>query len=359
MKKQPDRVDPGSLVRPGVRNASAYHVDQFPCEVVLDANESPYPPPAKIRERLWVVMAGTAFNRYPDMETSLLRNAIASKEGVDAAETMPGNGSDEIVQSLVIALGEPGARILTPSPTFSMYRAIAAFHGVDTIEAPLNEDWTLDTETTIRLASDQSPSIVFLASPNNPTGVRYDRADVESIADACGGVVVVDEAYVDFSSEPVGAMFRDRPNVVILKTLSKIGLAALRLGYMMADRRLIEQVNKVRLPFNINSVTQAVVVEALKYWEAFTPLFREITRERERVFKGLESITGVDPFPSEANFILMRISSDPALVFDSLIRKSVRVRWFKGADRVGDCFRVTIGSPAENDRFLTALRQSL
>ncbi len=352
-------MDPDNLIRSRIKELTAYKVDQTPCPILLDNKESPYPLPDKLLERVWVVMAGAALNRYPDMEAAYLKSAIAKKEGASENEILLGNGSDEIIQSLVISLCDPGSKILVPSPTFSMYRNIAFYLNVDTVEAPLKDDWSLDTDNTISLIGQTAPKIIFIASPNSPTGVKYSRDDIDAVIDAAPGLVVIDEAYIDYSKEPVGLLYRDRPNVVILRTLSKTGLAALRLGYMMADTKLTAQVNKVRLPYNINSVSQAASAEVLKSWGELSPMFDAVIKERDRVFGELKSIDGAKPYPSEANFTLMKIDKGAGDVYDKLIKAGIRVRRFKGHERLGGCFQVTVGTPDENSQFLSALRSAL
>ena len=351
--------NPAALARPRIRDISAYHVEQTSCDVILDANESPYPPPPELHERLMVVMAGTMLNRYPDMEVTLLRRSLARKEGVDESEILPSNGSDEAIQALIAALCDPGDRVLTPSPTFSMYRVIANYLNVDCVETPLANDWSLDVDQMVKDIARTQPKIVFIAAPNNPTGARYPDEAVRAIIEASPGAVVVDEAYIDYAARPYGLLFRDRPNVLILRTLSKVGFAALRLGYLMGDRRLLAEVNKTRLPYNINSVTQAVAAEAVNSWGLLEPSFKAVVAERERMAARLASMPGVSPFPSQANFILMRIAGDVEGAFASLLRAGVRVRWFKGVARLDDCLRVTVGTARENDRFLAALEAAL
>ncbi|MBI4829444.1 MAG: histidinol-phosphate transaminase [Nitrospinae bacterium] len=359
MDKTKRPSDPAALARSRVRDILAYHVEQTPSEVILDANESPYPPPPELHERLMVIMAGTALNRYPDMEATLLRRALARKDGVDEHEILPGNGSDEAIQSLIAALCDPGDRVLTPTPTFSMYRIIANWLNVECVETPLGNDWSLDVERVIDDIARARPKIVFIATPNNPTGARYPDEAVKAVIEASPGAVVVDEAYIDYAARPYGLLFRDRPNVLILRTLSKVGFAALRLGYLMGDRRLLAEVNKTRLPYNINSVTQAAAAEAANSWSLVAPSFKAVAAERERMAARLAAIPGVTAFPSQANFILMRIARGAEDMFNTLLREGVRVRWFKGAARLDDCFRVTVGTPLENDRFLAALETAM
>ncbi|MBF0635148.1 MAG: histidinol-phosphate transaminase [Nitrospinae bacterium] len=349
-------TSPAAFIRRRIADVSAYHVEPYPVEVILDANESPYPPPPALAGRLRKIMDDVAFNRYPDMNAHALRRAIAKMEGVDEAEILLGNGSDEIISYLIQATLDPGGWILTPTPTFSMYKHIAHCLNVETAEVPLLDDWSVDVDRTLKVIAEKKPGVIFLASPNNPTGACVSPSALTAIIESAPGLVIVDEAYVDFADSSVGPLFRKRPNVVILKTLSKAGFAALRLGYMMADRQLVNEVNKTRLPYNINSLTQALATEVVSGWSELLPLFSEIKKERERMFANLASIPFMKPYPSQANFILAQVNKDVETVFGSLLKNGVRVRWFKGSARLGDFFRITIGSPAENDRFINSLK---
>lgn len=349
-------MNPETFIRRRIADVCAYHVEPYPADVILDANESPYPPPPALAGRLQKIMGEVAFNRYPDMNAVTLRRAIAKMEGVDETEILLGNGSDEIISFLIQATLDPGGWILTPSPTFSMYKHTAHCLNVETAEIPLLNDWSLDVAKTLNEIENKKPGVIFLASPNNPTGACVSPSALSAIIEAAPGLVVVDEAYVDFADYSVGPLFRERPNVVVLKTLSKAGFAAIRLGYMMADRRLALGVNKTRLPYNINSLTQALATEVVNSWGELLPLFGEIKKERERLFTALAAIPFMEPYPSQANFILARVKKDVETVFGSLLKNGVRVRWFKGSARLGDFFRITIGSPAENDKLVNSLK---
>ena len=354
-------MDPLSLIRPKIRAMKAYSIDHTPSPVILDANEAPFTPPRKLLERMLVVMAGTPLNRYPDMEALALRGAIAQKDGAAVEETLLGNGSDELIFYLIQAMMEPGERILVPTPTFVMYDVIARSLNMETVTAPLRPDWSLDLDLTLARIKETSPKIIFLASPNNPTGRRYPAEEVNAIIQAAPGAVVVDEAYIDFSQAgPYGLLYKKHPNVIIMRTLSKMGLAALRLGYILADRAVIENVNKTRLPYNVNAMTQAAAGEAVRHWDEFVPLFRGVMEEREKMQSALAAVQGIEFWPSDANFIFMRIKNGAAeKVFKSILADGVRVRWFKGHPVAGDCFRVTIGAPAENATFLAAIKKAL
>ncbi len=351
-------MNPSDFVRSCVKKLSAYHVDPVPADVVLDANESSYALPPKLHERLVVLMAGTELNRYPDPDATYLKRAIAKKEGAGEDEILLGNGSDEVIQTLISAVCDPGDKILVMAPTFSMYKQIATYLNVETTEVPLNEKADLDYHEVLGAIDEFEPKIIFIATPNNPTGGNMHRDSMAAIMNFADGLVVIDEAYVDYSDKTAALLYQERPNVAVLKTLSKVGMAAIRLGYMMADKRLIEEVNKTRLPYNINSLTQAVATELLKNWDQLKPIFDKTKKERKRVMTSLCNANGITPNTSDANFIFFKYDGDPEKFFNSLIENGVRIRWFKGNPELNNCFRVTIGRPEENDRFISALEKS-
>lgn len=351
-------MNPSDFARSIVKKLSAYHVEPVLADVVLDANESSYPLPPKLHERLVVLMAGTELNRYPDPDATYLKRAIAKKEGANEDEILLGNGSDEVIQMLIATACNPGDKILTTAPTFSMYKQIATYLNVETVEVPLNEKGDLDHHEALGTIDEHEPKIIFIATPNNPTGGNIHRDTMAAIMNFTDGLVVLDEAYVDYSDKTAALLYQERPNVAILKTLSKVGMAAIRLGYMMADKRLIEEVNKIRLPYNINSITQAVATELIKNWDQLKPGLDRTKKERKRVMAVLQNINGIAPNHSDANFIFFKYDGDPEKFFDSLIKNGVRIRWFKGHPQLHDCFRVTIGKPEENDRFISALEKS-
>ncbi len=359
MNKKNDYKDVQSIVRPNIRETVAYHVEQVPCPVVLDANESPYSLSEKFGERLYEIIASTELNRYPDINGTALREVVANKEAAEPNEILFGNGSDEIIQTIISTFCNPGDSVLMPTPTFVMYSSIAKILSADCVEVPLQEDWTLNMDSFLDNISKSNPKVVFIASPNNPTGKQYSIEQIEHIANNCNGIVVIDEAYVDYAPFSVDKIYRSLPNIIVLKTLSKVGLAAIRLGYMLGDINLVEHINKVRLPYNINSVTQSVAIEAIKSWDEIMSQVTLVINERDRAYKILKTVEKVDPVPSSANFILMKIKSDISGTYKGLLDNGIRVRWFKNMPKLGDFFRVTIGKPADKDRFLWALRESV
>lgn len=335
------------LVKKDVAVLQAYSAKEIPCRIKLDANESPYGFSSAIK-----TTGRIETNRYPDPEAKTLRRLLAKDLGVAVENILQGNGSDELIYYLVTAFGGP---VLFPVPTFSMYGIISQALGEKRIAVPLDSEFDLDTAKILALIKKERPKLIFLSSPNNPTGNCFSADRILKIINASKGVVVVDEAYQPFASkEGFLPLLADYKNLVIMRTLSKIGLASLRLGYLIADPEILSEVNKVRLPFNVNSFSQTIAVAALKQKKQLRAAVNMVAAERDRLMDAMEQIMGVRPFPSEANFILFQVD-DPDRVYKGLLGNGVLVRNIK--DVVRGCLRVTVGTPKENRAFLTALRE--
>jgi len=340
-------MDIRRLVKKEVASLRAYQAKEISCRVKLDANESPY----GFQDALKAV-AKILTNRYPDPEAKMLKAVLAKNLGVKPQNLLQGNGSDELIYYLIATFGGP---VLYPVPTFSMYGIISQVLGEKKKEIPLDRDFDIDLDRMMAALRKEKPKIVFLSSPNNPTGNCFSSEKILKIIGESKGIVVVDEAYQPFSSEKgFVPLLRDYKNLVIMRTLSKIGLAALRFGFLIADEEIIDEVNKVRLPFNVNALSQAVAIEALKKKKALKAAIQAIAAERDRMISAMESIMGVTPFPSEANFILFRVK-DPHKVYSRLLEKGILVRNI--SDAVAGCLRVTVGTPKENVLFLKALEK--
>lgn len=347
-------MDIQKLVRPNIRSLSAYKAKEIPCKVKLDANESPYG-----FKELLNKTSTLQTNRYPDPEAKALKELIARHLGVKPENILQGNGSDELIYYLITTFGGP---VLYPTPTFSMYGIITQAIGEKRIGIPLDEEFDLNLKEILKAIKKERPKLIFLSSPNNPTGNCFSSDRILKIIDLTSSpvtrhpsLVVVDEAYQPFSSKKgLLPLLKDYKNLVIMRTLSKIGLAGLRVGFLIADKEIINEVNKVRLPFNLNSLSQAIAVEALKDKKTLQSHINAIVSEREILFNEMEKISGMQPYPSEANFILFKVNN-PDRVYKSLLRKGVLVRNMKGV--VDGCLRVTIGTPAENKVFLNTFKK--
>ncbi|WP_333655514.1 histidinol-phosphate transaminase [Dissulfurispira sp.] len=342
-------IDFSKLARPNIRSLKPYEAKEIPCKVKLDANESPYcidtAPDKKILQRL---------NRYPDPEAKELKKTSSKNLKIKPDNILMGNGSDELIYYLITTFGGP---VLYPVPTFSMYGIISQALGEKNIGIPLNKDFDLDIDKMLAAIKKYNPKLIFLSSPNNPTGNCFSAESILKIIEASKGIVVVDEAYQPFSSEKgFLPLLKDYKNLAILRTLSKTGFASLRVGFLIADEGLINEVNKVRLPFNLNSVSQSMALEAFKNKDVIESQIKNITSERERLFEELSKINNVSPYPSEANFILFKTKNANA-VYQRLIKQGVLVRNIGSV--IKDSLRVTIGTPEENELFLKALKKSV
>src|SRR4030043_557572 len=342
-------MDIKKFVRPNIRSLSGYKAKDIPCRVKLDANESPYG--FKIDAD---ISKSIKTNRYPDPGARSLKNIISKIFKIKSDNILVGNGSDELIYYLITTFGGP---VLYPIPTFSMYGIITQAIGEKRIEIPLDEEFDLDLEKILKAIKIQKPKLIFLSSPNNPTGNCFSSERMLRIIGSTSSlsIVVVDEAYPPFASDKgFKPLLKDFENLVIMRTLSKIGLAGLRVGFLIANKKIINEVNKVRLPFNLNSLSQAIAVEALKDKKTLQSHINAIVSEREKLFNEMEKISGMQPYPSEANFILFRVSNSDR-VYKSLLRKGVLVRNMKGV--VDSCLRGTVGTPGENKIFFNPFKK--
>ncbi len=336
---------------------SAYEAKNIPCRIKLDANESPYNLSSEDMDIVRNSLSSLEFNRYPDPQARKLRAVLARRYKVKQSQILLGNGSDELISMLIACFGGP---VLYPVPTFSMYGIIAKAAGRRQVEVKLDNDFDIDTGRMLADIKRVNPKLVFLSSPNNPTGNCFSSERVLGIAKTAPGVVVVDEAYQPFARS-LGSnvrrgflpLLKDYRNMVILRTLSKVGLASLRLGIMIASEEIIAEVNKVRLPFNINTLSQEVAIKLLSGKDSSAKAVKLIVKERERMFEEIAEVDGVVAFPSDANFILFKLE-DPNMVYNRLLKKGILVR---NLDKViKGCLRVTVGTPQENSAFIEALR---
>jgi histidinol-phosphate aminotransferase len=339
------------IIRKNIGSLSAYQAKEIPCKVKLDANESPFG--FRITQK---IIQSIQTNRYPDPEAKSLKKAIAKDLKIRPENMLQGNGSDELIYYLITTFGGP---VLYPVPTFSMYGIIA--HAIDEKRIPVSLDhaFDLDLKKILLKIRKNKPKLIFLSSPNNPTGNCFSADRMLTIIEAAANtsIVVVDEAYQPFASERgFVPMLRDYEHLAIMRTLSKIGLAGLRVGFLIACEEIIQEVNKVRLPFNLNSISQTVALEAMNNKTLLRRNIQTIISERGRLFRELSMIKGIMPYPSEANFILFRVA-EPDRVYENLLKRGVLVRNMKGV--VDGCLRVTVGTPEENRMFIKSLKSVL
>jgi histidinol-phosphate aminotransferase len=351
---------PEEIIRSEILALKAYHVPEAAGMVKLDAMENPYRLPADAQAEIAALAAGAALNRYPDPDAARLkarlREALAIPPGMDL---LLGNGSDEIIQMLTMAAARPGAVVLGLEPSFVMFRMIATFCGVRFVGVPLESGFRLDADRMLAAIAEHRPALVFIAYPNNPTGNLFDEAAIIRIIEAAPGMVVVDEAYHAFAGKTFMPRLADHPNLLVMRTLSKSGLAGLRLGLIAGAGAWLGHVDKVRLPYNVNVLTQLVAEKVLQHQDLLAQQAAAIKAERTRLFEGLKRIPGVQPFPSDANFILFK-TGKAEQVFNGLRQRGVLIKNLHGSHpSLADCLRVTVGTPEEDARFLDVLKETV
>jgi len=350
-------MDIGKLVKDEVLAQQAYPAEDMNCRIKLDANESPYGLPALLQERLFARMKDVALNRYPDPGAPTLRKRYAVSCGVDEKEVMTGNGSDELIQILCTALARPGAKLLVPTPTFVMYRIIGRNCGFSVTEVPLDDAFDLDLTAMLQNIAETSPALIFLSYPNSPTGNCFSEDRIEAILQASSGVVVVDEAYANFSGKTLLPLRKRYENLVILRTLSKVGYAALRLGFLIGAPELLRELNKVRLPYNVNTLSQLAAGFFMDEKQAFLEQIEQVIEERRKLYEALQKMVGIHPCPSVANFIFFSCNLDAIHIYEQLIRKGILVKPFVLPGRSRQFIRVTVGSREENGAFIEELKR--
>lgn len=345
-----------ALVRDDVRALAAYKVPPDPPPIALDANESPWPLSHEAHRRMADAIGRVAFQRYPDIEARALRAALASRVGASPEELVIGIGSDEVIGVLCTAFARPGARILVPDPTFSMYAHSARVAGLGVVKVPLDADFQIDRAAMLDAIARERPAVAFFATPNNPTANAFRDDDLEAVAHAMPeGLVVIDEAYAPFSGRSLASWGDRFPNVGVMGTLSKIGLAALRIGWIRLPVALAAELDKVRLPYDLPTPTQVLGTLALTALSGeLDEHVRRIVAERARLALELAQRRGVRVLPSDANFLLVE-HARAADVYAGLDARGVRVRAFPGHPRLATYLRITVGTPGENDALLSAL----
>jgi histidinol-phosphate aminotransferase len=344
------------LIKSVVTHLQAYDPYKRPGKVKLDANEHPFALPPVVHDAVLQALAAVPFNRYPDPEAEGLRRVLAKGLGVVPDMLVLGNGSDELVQMVLMACGVPGAAVLTPTPTFSMYRIGAQLLDQQAVEVPLTAAWELDMPQMLAAIERKRPRVAFLATPNNPTANCFAGEVVRQLIEAAPGVIVIDEAYHAFSGQTALPLLKAYPHLLVFRTLSKVGMAGLRVGILIGNPELIRQIDKVRLPYNLNSYSQVAAEVVLQHWEMIAPEFQTILREREQLRERLAQIPGVTVYPSQANFLLVHIAAGAAKVWEALGSQGILVRHFPGSPTLQDCLRITVGTPGENKLLTTTLR---
>ncbi|MCX7276431.1 MAG: histidinol-phosphate transaminase [Burkholderiales bacterium] len=356
--------NPLNTIRPDIRAMHSYLVQDATGMVKLDAMENPHRLSIALQAKLGERLGAVALNRYPDGRVDYLRQVLAAHTGLpEGYGLLLGNGSDELISLLSIACDQPGAKVLAPLPGFVMYAMSAQLQGLEFVGVPLTADFELDLPAMLAAIDTHQPAIIYQAYPNNPTANLWDEAAIAEIIQAAPGLVVIDEAYQPFSSKSYLDVIRRDParhsHVLLMRTLSKFGLAGVRLGYLVGPQALIAEVDKVRPPYNVSLLNCECALFALEHTEAFAAQAQDIRTQRAILFAALGVLPGVKVWPSEANMLLLRVP-DAAKTFDAMKAQGVLVKNVsKMHSLLANCLRFTVGTAEENERLLAAFQKSL
>lgn len=346
------------LVREDLRDMVPYEPHLFSDVIKLDANENPHQFPNQVIREIFSSMQGDDFTRYPDPLGRALKEKIAAIANVGTQNLILGNGSDELIQLILQTFGGPGKRVIIPAPTFSMYRIHGEITGTIPVEVDRDESFGLAVDNLLTEMNHPDTRVTFIATPNNPTGNSVSTEDIRRLAGGVRSLVVVDEAYIDFGGETSLPLLEDYPNLVIMRTFSKVGLAGLRVGYLIAGADVITELTKVKQPYNVNTFSQMAARAVVEHWPLFRAQIDAIIAERERLAGVLETLPGVQVFPSQANFILFRVSGSPDEIHQKLLERGILIRKGLGKTHgLQECMRVTVGTKEENDKFLQKMQE--
>jgi histidinol-phosphate aminotransferase len=352
--------DPLRHVKPAVRRLPAYTLAAREAPVKVNQNENPFDLPEPLKRRVVEGAMARAWSRYPPFEPKELLEKLAAFSGWRADGILAGNGSNELIEALLLVTVGPGTRVVIPEPTFTLYALLTGVLGGDAVRVPLTEDLLYDVPAL--MAARRDAALTVVCSPNNPTGGVLAVDEVRRLCEEGDGLVVVDEAYHEFAEETVVPLLSRHENLVVLRTFSKaMGLAGLRLGYLLAWPGLVREVNKGRLPYNLNFFSQMAALVALEAYDAvLRPNVERLGRLREELFSSLKKEPGLRVFPSRANFLLVEVQeADPRAVFESLYAQGILVRDVTSYKRLERCLRISVGSEEENARLLAALPAAL
>lgn len=351
-----------NFIRDDIKSMSAYRIADLPEGFIkLDAMESPYHPFARFPElsNEWLrLIAQAQIHLYPNPAASGLQETLRKAFNIpESAAIALGNGSDELIQCMTLLVAQSGATMLAVEPSFVMYRHNAELYGMNYVGVPLNEDFTLDLPAVLSAIDKHQPALIFIAYPNNPTGVCFRREEVEAIIRAARGIVVVDEAYGAFSRDSFLPQAGSIENLVVMRTISKIGFAGLRIGYAAGSPAVMGELAKILPPYNMNQLSLATAKFALQHHDVIQTTIDILKTERERVFNELSAIGRLKAFPSEANFITVRVPDADAL-FNTLKENRILIKKLHGTHPLlAQCVRITVGSPEQNDAVLDIIRK--
>jgi histidinol-phosphate aminotransferase len=346
-------------IKASVRELRPYSLRPELVGVKLNQNENPWDAPVKIKQETLRRLSDLAWSRYPSFVPQRLHERLAQFSGWSAEGIVAGNGSNELIQALLMVTIGEGKRVLISEPTFALYRQIGTVLGGEILSVSLNAELSYDIDALTAAVRDFQPEVTIVCSPNNPTGCLLSDDDLRSLLKLTTGLVVVDEAYHEFAQHSVVPLLREHDNLVVLRTFSKaMAMAALRAGYLLAAPDLTREISKAVLPYNLNAVSQTAAEVAVEMYEdELHPVVRQVIAERARLYEALNGVSGLTPMNSQANFILVRSAIDPKQVYAELLKRNILVRDVSSYPMLSDYFRVSVGTPEENELLIEALKE--
>lgn len=350
-----------NLIKDSVRALRPYTLAPHRAAVKLNQNENPWDAPVEIKQTTLNRMKDRVWSRYPDFRPQQLQERLAQFSDWQSDGILVGNGSNELIQALLMVTIGTGKRVLITEPTFALYRQITTVLGGEIVSVLLRHDLQFDVAGLLAGIEEKQPDVTIICSPNNPTGCLITDEDLVVLLKTARGLIVVDEAYHEFAGHSAVPLLRDHEQLVVLRTFSKaMAMAALRVGYLMASPKLVGQISKAVLPYNLNAFSQIAAEVAIEMFEVrLQPLVEDICAERERLYVELASIPGLAPVQSQANFMVVRSTIEPKRVLAELLKRDILIRDVSGYPMLSDYFRVSVGTPEENDLLLAGLREIL
>jgi histidinol-phosphate aminotransferase len=351
--------DPLENIKTYVREMRPYSLRFEPARVKLNQNENPWDMPIEIKRETFRRLQDRPWSRYPEFVPSSLIARLAEFSGWIADGVLVGNGSNELIQALLMVTVCEGKRVLISEPTFTLYRQVVTLLGGEVVSVSLSQELTYDVRALKAATESMKPDVTIICSPNNPTGCTIAEPDLVSLLEASNGLVAVDEAYFEFAGETAVSLLNQHDNLVVLRTFSKaLAMAALRVGYLLTTPNLAREISKALLPYHLNFFSQTAAEVAIEMYDAeLKPVVTVILAERDRVFGELRGIPGLEPVSSQANFMIVRSAIEPRRVFEELLQRGILIRDVTGYPMLQDYFRIGIGTPKENDLLLESLRE--
>ena len=347
------------VIKPAVRALRAYTLSPHRASVKLNQNENPWDAPARIKEEVLRRFAARKWSVYPDFVPASLNEHLAKFADWKSDGILAGNGSNELIQALLMVTIASGKTVLICEPTFALYRQVTTVLGGEVLTVSLTPDLQYDSEALLKTVETRQPDVTIICSPNNPTGCVIDETVLKSLLRTSRGLVVIDEAYHEFAEHSVVPLLNDHENLIVLRTFSKaMAFAALRVGYLLAAPDLVREIRKAVLPYNLNAFSQIAAEVAVENYETeLHPLVKQIISERDRVFEELSRINGVTPVASKGNFMVVKSATDPKQIFTDLLKSDVLIRDVSNYPMLSEYFRFSVGTPEENDRLVKGIRE--